>query len=168
MRKQDPETIIDRHKGKDVLMDSNLLLLWVIGDYDPKIIHKCKRVKQFEEKDYYILIELLTSFKKIITLPNVLTEVSNLLRISLEGKWKEEVFSKFKERIGLLPENFCPSITGANCKHFLKIGLTDSVIVEIARRDLLVLTEDILLIKILQDNNIDAVNFNHIRSYYWE
>lgn len=163
MSDQDVE-IINKHKNKDVLIDSNLLLLLVIGDYNPKIIQKYKRTCQFVEEDYYTLKYLLDLFGKIITTPNILTEVSNLSG-SLEGKGKGECFLKFKGRINLLSEDFCPSTEAADCRHFPTIGLTDSVILKISQRKLLVLTEDATLTTILQHNNIDVINFNHIRIY---
>lgn len=48
---------------------------------------------------------------------------------------------------------------------FGKFGLTDAGIYEVARGNYLVLTDDFKLSQHMLSRHIEAINFNHLRSY---
>ncbi|MEZ5865688.1 MAG: hypothetical protein R3D25_17040 [Geminicoccaceae bacterium] len=66
---------------KAVLLDTNLLILLVIGAVDPRWIGRHKRSRAFVASDWRLLQDLIDN-KPILTTPHVLTEASNLLRKS--------------------------------------------------------------------------------------
>jgi hypothetical protein len=51
--------------------------------------------------------------------------------------------------------------------HFVKIGVTDSGIFQLARSGILVLTDDAGLSGKLEKNDHDVLNFNHLRFLDW-
>jgi len=51
---------------------------------------------------------------------------------------------------------------------FSKFGLTDCGIVNVAKDNYLVLTDDLKLASYLQNIGIDTLNFNNIRVYGWK
>ena len=62
-----------------------------MGNFQPARITTFKRTQQFVEEDFQLLRLLLGYFDKIITTPNILTEVSNLAG-HLEGNLKLAYF----------------------------------------------------------------------------
>jgi len=48
-----------------------------------------------------------------------------------------------------------------------KFGLTDSGIVHLVKDQYLVLTDDLNLVRYLQNQGVDVINFNHIRPLAW-
>lgn len=50
---------------------------------------------------------------------------------------------------------------------FDRLGLTDAAVATVCSRGVLVLTTDLRLYRMLQEGNIDAVNFNHVRPLGW-
>jgi hypothetical protein len=50
---------------------------------------------------------------------------------------------------------------------FERFGLTDAAIATVCSRGILVLTTDARLQLALQERDIDALNFNHIRPLAW-
>src|SRR5437667_6470122 len=72
--------IVARHARAGILVDSNILLLLLVGNFNRRLISKFKRTQTFDEQDYDILVDLLANFGSIHTTPHVLTEVSNLSR----------------------------------------------------------------------------------------
>jgi hypothetical protein len=72
--------LISLYRRKGLLVDSNLLLLYFVGAYDPERISTFKGTysRGFSEDDFNLLFRLIALFEKIVTTPNILTEVSNL------------------------------------------------------------------------------------------
>jgi rRNA-processing protein FCF1 len=158
--------LVARYQNKGLLIDTNLLLLYFIGAYDPDRIPKFKRTMAFTVDEFRLLASFLDVFDKLVTTPNVLTEVSNLSG-QLAENLRAPFYSDFSNRIPLLEEHYVTSVSVSSSVHFNRFGLTDSGIVQLVRDNYLVLTDDLKLVGYLQNLGIDVVNFNHIRPLAW-
>jgi rRNA-processing protein FCF1 len=154
--------LLSRYSNKGILIDSNLLLLYFVGKYKPSEIPKFKRTASFEINDFRLLLSILRRFNKIITTPNILTEVSNLSN-QLPNNFKLTYYSEFANQVLLLDEKYITSSNICSLEHFRKFGLTDSGIIEAAKNQHLVLTDDFKLTNFLENMKVDVINFNHIR-----
>ncbi|MGE0824187.1 MAG: PIN domain-containing protein [Candidatus Binatia bacterium] len=167
---EDIRQLINRYRRAGILIDTNVLLLYFVGNFDINLIPQFKRTLQFTVEDYQTLLLIIRQFQKIVTTPNILTEVSNL-----SGQLPEQVkrptrslyFKKFAEGLTILEEQYRESLQIANGTHFTKLGLTDAGIFGIAKDKYLVLTDDFRLSQTLQKDNIDCLNFNHVRPLGW-
>lgn len=158
-----PTDLLQKHQNTGIVVDTNILLVYCVGILNPKRIQTFKRTNTFTEEDFSILDSFLKHFKKIVTTPNILTEVSNLAG-QLTGRTKQQFFQSFAKRIGLLHEYPSPSAKVSSMQEFVKIGLADSAIIKVCREQrFLVLTDDLTLFGFLQKEEIDVINFNHIR-----
>lgn len=151
-------------RRKSLLIDSNLLLLLFVGLHDRSRIEKYKRTAQFSVEDFKLLLAFIGRFREIVTTPSILTEVSNLLG-QLPDMLGYSHLEHFAGRIRILHERYTPSQTLSNDKAFPKFGLTDTAIVQAARENYLVLTDDFRLTQYLAAKNIDVINFNHLRPF---
>lgn len=158
--------LIRQYRNKGLLIDTNLLLLYVIGMYDQERIPKFKRTMAFTIDEFLLLSAIFNEFDKVITTPHILTEVSNLSG-QLPGKLRSHFYDDFAGRIPTLSEHYTSSATVSSLNHFNKFGLTDSGIVETVKGNYLVLTADFELFGLLQNLGVDAINFNHIRTIAW-
>ena len=158
------KALINSYKNKGILVDSNLLLLMFIGYLNKDHITRFKRTQKYLPEDFELLNALLTTFDKIITTPNILTEVSNLAN-SLSEDYKIHFGHIFSQSIDSLNENYLESKLVINSKELLNFGLTDSVILKLVRGKYLLLTDDLKLYHHATGNGVDAINFNHIREY---
>jgi hypothetical protein len=133
--------------------------------YRRDLITNFKRTSsRFVVEDYDTLTLLLKPIEKIITTPNILTEVSNLSNNEILGPG---YFDKFAHNISLLTEVYLRSEDIVKVEGFRKFQLTDTGILETAREKYLVLTEDFALSQFLQKQGVDTLNFNHIRTFNW-
>jgi hypothetical protein len=153
--------------GRGLLLDTNIALLLVVGNYDPDMLPRFKRTAQFAPEDYGTLRKLMSRFKTIVTLPTILAEV-NSLASQLGEPQKTHVLSVFAKTVKSLLEEYLPSATVASDAGFAKFGLTDTNIKLVASGRFLVLTDDRRFSGHLVANNIAAVNFNHIRVAGWQ
>lgn len=157
--------LISHYRHKGLLIDTNLLVLYFVGSNDPDRIQKFKRTMAFTLEEFKLLEKFFNLFSNVVTTPNVLTEVSNLLG-QLPEKLHLSFFTDFGKRIEHLEEHYSPSINIASMTHFNRFGLTDSGIAELVKGRYLVLTDDLSLFGYLDNRGIDAINFNHIRQFY--
>jgi len=160
------ELLLTKYKNKGLLIDTNLLLLYFVGIYDPQRIPKFKRTMIFVVEDFYTLWNLFKYFDKIVTTPNILTEVNSLAN-QLATDLKPAFFSKFAEQLITLEEHYVETIKLSATEHFPKVGLTDAGILNLARDQYLVLSDDFKLVGYLSKQGIDAINFNYIRTLNW-
>lgn len=159
-------TLINQYKQAGILIDTNILLLLFVGNADPKKIQLFKRTAQFAPEDHALLSKLLSYFARIVSTPNILSEVSSLSG-QLGEPFKREFFVSFSKEIELVDERYIRSIDVARMDEFAKFGLTDSATIDLSNQRFLVLTDDFRLSQYLSRNNIDAINFNHIRVPGW-
>lgn len=156
------EELLQRYRGKKVLVDSNLLLLLLIGSYDPSLIARFKRVGKYSVDDFELLRTFVLLFATVVTAPHVLTEVSNLAN-SLGSQIKEQWFGHFRTTLQLFEEHPLKAQNLSTKDEFLAFGLTDAALCALCGEVLLV-TEDYKLSGFLQSKNLPVINFSDIRA----
>lgn len=159
--------LVQKYRRRGILLDSNLLVVFLIGRYDCRHLINCPATKAFTPSDYDLLEEFVTRFDKLITTPHILTEVSNLAGRLPEGLLPE-FRVMFREVIGTLIEQSMPSQQIANHLDFLRFGLTDTAISLVNPGSFLVLTGDRALYGLLQKKRVDAIYFTHNRTPAWK
>ncbi len=145
-----------------VLVDTNLLLLKVVGEVDPERIPRFKRTAQFTVGDYDLLTRLLKRFASVLTTPHILAEVSNFLG-QLGSGLREDFFRSFAGNVEVIAEHHVAGVEAARETAFLRLGLTDIGISLLARNGCLVLTVDLDLFLYLKQRGLRAENFNYLR-----
>jgi len=132
--------LINQHCGSGLLVDTNLLLLYLIGRTNRNRISKFKRTQAYTIEDFDLLHRFMAEFKTLITTPHVLTEVSNLG--DLYGQEREVFRSWFVRTVEGSREHCDESrlVLKESCFH--RLGLTDAAIVALTRHNSLFLTDD--------------------------
>jgi hypothetical protein len=156
--------LVSQYKGKGIVVDTSLLLLFFVGNYDVNQITKFKRTETFSEKDYQILSFFLQHFK-VITTPNILTEITDLS----DGLNTVTAFTFFPSIYPLMKqieENYRQSFEMMGGPVFNKLGLSDAAIYSLSELGYLVLTDDLELYGYIISNGNYAINLNHIRTEY--
>lgn len=72
------ELLIEKHRANGLLIDTNILLVLLVGRTNRHRIPECKRTQSYTADEYELLERLVSQFKTVITTPHLLTEVSNL------------------------------------------------------------------------------------------
>lgn len=154
--------VVRRYLGRGVLPDANLLLLYFVGSVDRKIVPSFKRTSNFLPEDYDFLAQALACFRRVVSTPHVLTEVSNLAG-SLFGKHRQRFFEELARGISVIDEQHAPAADLSSEETFFRFGITDSAVFRQARGQYLVLTEDLPLAAHLERSGIDVLNFTNLR-----
>ena len=151
-------------RNKGILVDSNLLLLFLVGLALPDTFTTFKPIANqgFVEEDFERLCNITSRFKILATTPHILAEVSNH-----SDKLKGENYHNFchlvRSRVHSWQERFKESAKLCKQDAFISLGLTDAAIEEAASGNFLVLTVDADLAVHLKKRKVDVINYNHIR-----
>lgn len=165
MRSHIEQLLVD-YRTDGVLVDTNLLLLYVVGAYSPRWIGRFKHTSAFTEDDFELLGRLMGQFQTVVTTPHVLTEVSNFLG-HLPSEPCRDCTELFRR---LIPElNETRRSSKELCKHpyFRQFRLTDTGIAEVSKTTYLVVTDDLELYHALANDEQAVINFNHLRTANW-
>ena len=143
-----------------LLIDTNVLLLHVVGSHDRTLIERLKRTATFTQADFELLQGELRNYSALIVTASILAEVSNLLpdwAHELVAQSMPNIFAAFQEEGAGFAEIMADRV-------FPRLGFTDAMIAAIAGGDFHVLTDDVHLYNELAYRGIEVTNFNHLRS----
>jgi hypothetical protein len=152
----------ERYRRRELLIDTNLLLLYFVGALRPDRIGSFNRTSGYSTDDFVLVERVMSAFKRVTTTPHVLTEVSNLmgqcaepLRSDLRG-WLSTVIQSWNE-----PFTASKTLTGT--AHFPRFGLADTAIAALPPGSCLVLTDDHPLAGLLEAKGQAVVRFSDLR-----
>ena len=152
-------------RAKRVFLDTGLLMLLVVGATNRKLIAKHRRLRAFQEKDYDALIDYIGHVDKVLVTPNTLTEASNLLDHHGEPE-RSRIFESLRIFIEEQEEIVVTSRTASQRKEFIRLGLTDAVLLEVVSNSNPLITVDLKLYKAaIRNESESAHNFRHYQSF---
>lgn len=123
------------------IIDSNSLLVLILGLMNPSLIGTHKKTSIYTEDDYVNLLNVIGNLESLIILPNIWTEVDNLLNGFTKGH-KELYIEKLIQTIKGTSEEYIESILAEGRYEFFDLGLTDTLILELAKKCELLITSD--------------------------
>lgn len=162
------EQFFVRHSGKSILLDSNLLLVFITGSLGPSVFARFKRISAYTIQDYELLVRFVNAFRFLLTTPHILTEVSSLAN-SLPAWYKPDWYRNLALLIASehvepgMRERWIPATELSQMPEFAAFGITDTALMTRLSSEALVVTEDYRLSGALRSQNIPVLNFRDLR-----
>ena len=145
------------------LINTNLLILLVVGSVGRALIAKHRRLEGYTGEDYDALIDLLGQTNRTFVTPNTLTEASNLLGQHGEPE-RSLFFQTVQSLIHQSQEIVVASVEASRNHSFTRLGLTDAALLETITPERPLLTVDLdLYLEAIRISHDTAVNFTHFR-----
>ena len=142
----------------EAFIDTNLLVLLVVGSVDRNQVGKHRRTKMFTSADYDRLLRIIEPLKSVFVTPNILTEASNLL----ESRSDQRYLNMLKKVVQSSEEIVVASATAMQSRSFSRLGLTDAVLLDVVSKKRPLLTVDLdLFISASKKEDGSAFNFTH-------
>ncbi len=159
------EGLVKKFARRGLVLDSNLLLLLLVGLHNPNLIGdgKYNRLQKYDLEDFNILVRFRKLFSRTATTPHILTELSNLAN-DFSQSIRARCFNSFRSGFVGLDEIAIPSSQAVNRREFSFLGLTDCILAELTLI-FLVVSDDARLVKKLGQSGLESFNFNHLRQY---
>lgn len=145
----------------DLLLDTNVLLLLVVGSFERGAVSRNKRTAQFSEADFDLLNRERLKYSRTVTTPGILTEVSDLLPES----WHRTLGGHMVSLYGDFIEQSAGKEIVTKDPVFVRLGYADAMILTLATENITVMTDDVQLYLELEYRGSTVINFNHLRTY---
>ena len=148
-----------------VFIDSSLLVLLVVGRVGLSLITKHRRLRDYTHEDYDVLASWLGLVDRVLVIPNVLTETSNLLSQHADPE-RARFFKMLRFLIQETEEIMVASVEASGNDVFERLGLTDAALLQVITREAPLMTVDFdLYIAAQKKEPGAAINFNHLRQH---
>lgn len=115
-----------------IAIDTNTLLLVIIGQVDLRLIEKHSRISMFDQEDFDLLMMEIECLSKLLIIPNVWTEVDNLLN-RFSGERFYQYITIFKRLSDKSTEKYFPTQDLEVGDLILGLGLTDTILLKVAK-----------------------------------
>lgn len=161
----DPDELIRKYGATGVLVDANMLLVYLVGQLDEGLVRYVTPNRAYSADDFRLVALILSKFKTLIVTPAILAEVSNL-----SSKLPQDYRGDFRRLLAAqLPtasftERLVDLALVAKGVAFVPFGFTDATIEQICAQGVAVFTDDLNLYQLLASKRVDVFNYNHIRS----
>jgi hypothetical protein len=139
-----------------------MLLAFIVGSVDPKLLGSAKGVKEYRPRDFEILYTYLSLFSEIILLPNTVSEVSNLLD-RYTGYRRQNCMELLAFLTSSGSEKYIASDIAAQQPEYIALGITDSAILFALEKDTYLLTSDVDLYIAALCRSREAQRFDDLR-----
>ncbi len=148
-----------------LVLDTNLLILLVVGYGAPDLVARRKNLQDFTQEDFRTVHQHVTRASRLLATSHILTETSNLIAQIGEPSRQRllAVFATILGKIGIIDEIHIPAHAVSQRPEFSRLGLTDTALLLEHDSDFTLLTADGPLYAASLRAGRKAINFNHIR-----
>lgn len=152
----------------NIVLDTNVLLVYFIGLYDSSFIHSFKRTNKYSKTDFLNIKNIVMNFSVVFITPQILAEISNFTfeihepKLTIYMKKLIRTIRDFKE------DHIAMDKLIANENLICSIGFTDVSIIEVAKKnDCLILTSDFEMSQRAASMGCRALNYTNIMGLDW-
>jgi hypothetical protein len=154
---------LERWRGQGAALDTELLLMRLVGSLNPDLIQRFKHASRFIPDDFNLLSRIVAAFGRIITNPTVLSEVSNWIDHHKASDVRVRLMPAWSRSIALFDEKYRESARLAGMDQFQMLGLADTSLFEVSR-EAVVVTRDGGLVARLAAARRPHLDFRKVQS----
>lgn len=145
-----------------IALDAQLLLLLLAGEAGCRLDDCTPKLKQYRAKDYELLVEIVFG-ATFVAIPNVLTEVSNLIGRNFKSRMADDMRRALGAYAQQVDEFYVPSREAAARAEFMWLGMTDAAWLCVNEPGATLWTDDQMLHVAACDLGLRCQNFTHAR-----
>lgn len=149
---------------KPIALDTNLLLLLVVGQVAPTFISRHKRLQSYNARDFDLLLRALGRSKVLVVIPQSIAEASNLTVQGVAEPLRSRLYLSLKSIIDRSEEASVTSATAASQGEYPRLGITDAAWLSMLSEDTVLLTDDSALYMAAHHRGCEVINFSHLRA----
>jgi len=157
-------SLLARYKSRGAILDTNLMLLLIVGTYSIGRIETFKRTLKYTSSDFRLISNMLARMDRRIITPNIFTETDNFCR-QLPEKEYDAVSRTMVRLCAEFMEVYTPSRDALSHPLYSRLGITDCITLALASEKHLVITDDFALANRITSMGGDAININHLRRF---
>jgi hypothetical protein len=155
-----------RSATKGVIFDTNVLIVFLVGLWNPTEIPRFKRTSAYSENDFILLLDIAKSVGKIVTTPHILTEACNLCD-TLNRQHGNQVYGIIAAILEDASERRQEAVRLTTNPLFMDFGLADMSLIDASTRRHLIVTDDVRCYVAISNIGGLVINVNHLRGAVW-
>ena len=144
-----------------LLLDTNLLLFFLVTQVDLSLLKSFKRVTQFRASNLQPLRDMVEAFSSLTTTPHVLAEVSNYVD-QAPVQWRSQLVEALRRFTEDHKERYESSSLLMSREEFPKLALTDTALLSLSR-EMVIATLDYRLYGQILASGGQAIHFDEVR-----
>lgn len=148
-----------------IAIDTNLLVLLVVGSASEGYIARHKRTNTYATDDFRLLRQVLLRADGLVFTPHVLAETSNLVR-QFAKPGVDTIVNVMCRMIEQTREITVAGVEAVRRPEFRYLGLTDAGLLTIEADDITLLTDDFDLYRASLAAGRQPINFSHEREIW--
>jgi rRNA-processing protein FCF1 len=145
----------------DIIIDTNALILLVLGTVNLNNIGRHRRLSVYTEEDFWTVSSLVNDENQLLSTPNTWTEVDNLCN-NMRGEDRQRYINVMKHIVSASTEKFITTRSVVEDHYFADIGITDTIILNLAKKCSLLVTGDSALADIAKAHSIEVLDLKAI------
>ena len=146
-----------------IIIDTNLLVLLVVGSTSLDFIASHKRTTEYDIDAFRVLEIILEGTTSFIANASTLAETSNFIR-EFREPGRSAVVATFDSYIKQAAETSINAVTAISRPEYRVLGFTDAIILEMQKAgSAALITDDLDLYVASVTAGYEAYNFSHIR-----
>jgi hypothetical protein len=155
-----------RSARRGIIFDTNVLLVYLVGLWNPAAIGDFKKTSGYTLNDFELLCRLASAGRKFVITPHCLTEVCNHTDV-LNRKYRSNFFQFLRDLIQHLSERRPESKVVAKTLPFENLGLADATLVDASQKSYAIVTDELGCFLAISRVHGLCINLNHLRSSQW-
>lgn len=170
------DTFVSRYRPEGLIIDTNILIVFLIGNYDRSFMDGCGIVNNTDRKytssDIGLLKTIFRRFNKLVLMPQVIAELSNIAITKPNFgdrhlPYLESVISFLKKTDEGHQEYSC--LWGMELKTLKDFGFTDMTMFEFAKKTgMPILTDEHMLYGYSLAKGVPVIKFQHIKNQQYQ
>lgn len=131
---------------KNVILDTKIFILFIVGSIDKNYIKKFIKTKEFSANEYEVLIDKINNFENIFITPHILTEFSHFI---FEEKSFRDDYKKIVKNMLIdmqnkknIEEKQSSMLKIFSNDKIYYLGIADVSLMELCKNDCVIITSD--------------------------
>lgn len=169
---EDIGRFIAKHQPEGIIVDTNILILFLIGNYDPNLIKNCGIInnsnKQYSISDIELLKKIFSLFRKIVITPQIIAELSNISITGKHGIYGDKLTSYVQTVINFLKaaeerHQKSDCLWGMELWVISEYGFTDMTMFELSKQTKMPILTDDLSFYNYSYEKVPIIKFEYIK-----
>lgn len=158
--------LISQYRDKGILIDTNLLLVFLVGNVEPRLVGRAASTNDYSCADYDQIRYVIGCFNRIITIPQVLTETGNMLKRNCSNNTRLDLSRELALFVHSSQTQEARILSKRITAHpaFNDLGYADAAILSSASGKHLLMTADEPLQSFASALGIDVLPFQWLRA----
>lgn len=146
-----------------LLLDTNVFIIYLSGLVNLNRIGEYSRNSFYNKNDYKHIASIIKKYDHILVSPNIKTEIDNILN-HLRGDDKYNYTQLVREILNNSSEEYVKSVKGASNQLFRELGLSDCVILDMAKNVDLMVSADSQLCDYAKAQGINVLDYQEYKN----